>query len=84
MDFEVFPGRPASVAYATSFYPPLTFRSLSETLCGSHRFQRHSCCRTARVPETGSLRLFFPSTLTGMGSPLNQGLPRPVGSVFRV
>jgi hypothetical protein len=35
-------------------------------------------------PETDSLRLFFPSTLSGNGSLRVQGLPHPVGSAFRV
>ena len=41
-------------------------------------------CRSETFPETDSLRLSLPSTHAGNGSPLNQGLPRPVGSAFRV
>lgn len=41
-------------------------------------------CRSSTFPGTYSLRLSFPSTHTGIRSPHNQGLPRPVGSAFRV
>ena len=41
-------------------------------------------CRSSTLPGTDSLRLSFPSTHAGIRNPLNQGLPRPVGSAFRV
>jgi len=41
-------------------------------------------CRPSTFPGTDSLRLSLPSTHSGIRSLLNQGLPRPVGSAFRV
>jgi hypothetical protein len=41
-------------------------------------------CRSSTLPGTDSLRLSLPSTHAGLRSPLYQGLPRPVGSAFRV
>jgi hypothetical protein len=39
---------------------------------------------TVSAPRIGSLRLSRPSAHSGLRSPLFQGLPRPVGSAFRV
>lgn len=44
----------------------------------------HLDCRSSTFPGTDSLRLSLPSTHSGIRSLLNQGLPRPVGSAFRV
>jgi hypothetical protein len=44
----------------------------------------HFNCRPSMLPGTDSLRLSLPSTHSGIRSLLNQGLPRPVGSTFRV
>jgi hypothetical protein len=41
-------------------------------------------CSSLMVPGTDSLRLSLPSTHSGIRSLLNQGLPRPVRSAFRV
>jgi hypothetical protein len=57
-------------------------------------FQRMNPAATANAPTNGACstckaradchRLLFPSTLSGIGSPPNQGLPHPVRSAFRV
>jgi hypothetical protein len=59
----------------------LSFRDHgASTTAPGHLFD----CRSSTFPGTDSLRLSFPSTHAGIRSLLNQGLPRPVGSAFRV
>jgi hypothetical protein len=65
-------------------YPLLAFCPLSENNAGHHRLRHnHGACSTSST-KTDCLRLSLPSTHSGVGSPLGQGLPRPVRSAFRV
>jgi len=81
---EAFPRHSASTTYAASIYPLLTFCPLPEALHGYHRPSLTGFLCTAGLLGTGSLRLSLPTTLTGNRSLRLQGLPRPVGSAFRV